>query len=469
MDPNRETPRGETAFVIGAALHALAREDEAEVALRDALHRNPAHRLAATALAHLLRSQGRYHAAATTVEALLAAAPGDRDFALQAIGFLRDTQQPVEAERIWISTQQASSPNPEAHYLGGEVAMMLGDFAEAIARFDQCLALDPVNPGAIHARAIAAPLAHNDAFAAHLERLALDRARLPIDTRIMLDFAQGKLAMDGDDIATAFLHFDRANSSRHAQMPWDRAQLLSPVRKPGAITSNAQRGEEVVFIIGMPRSGTTLLASRLGQHPDVAERGELPWLGMLDASAIDADVYLRHLHQDDAPRSRYLDKNPLNFRHLDRIAQEFPRARVLHCRRDPRDTAVSCYTQYFAHPDMAWSSSWGDIVDFQRRYRDLIEARPADIAWLDIDYADLVAVPEATLRRATGFLGLDWDDRVLATPARGSIGTASVWQARQPMHTRSLGRWRSSVDHIKPLLDVYGNGPEPLGWTLRSD
>ncbi len=463
LDASGETPAGETAFVIGAALHALARDAEAEDSLREALRRNPGHRAAGVALAHLQRNQGRYLAAVATIEALVAAVPADRAFALHAIGFLRDSRQPAEAERIWRSTLQDANPDPEASYVGGEVAMMLGDFAAARVRFDRCLALDPVHPGAIHGRAISAPLSRIDAFAAHLERLADERARLPEDVRIVLDFALGKLAMDDRDMSAAFAHFDRANAARRRQMQWNRKDPGLPASRARG-PSNERRGEGIVFIVGMPRSGTTLLASRLGQHPDIAERGELPWLGMLEASAIDADAYLRHLHQDDAPRTRYLDKNPLNFRHLHTVAREFPRARVLHCRRDPRDTAVSCYTQYFAHPDMAWSSSWEDIIEFQRRYRAAIERRPPDIAWLDIDYAGLVAEPEQTLRRAIAFLALDWDARVLATPARGSIGTASVWQARQPLHDRSIGRWRAAAAYAAPLIAAYGDGDEPRDW-----
>ncbi len=463
LDASLEVPTAETAFVMGAALQALKREQEAEASLGEALRRNPAHRHAGIALAHLQRNQGRYRAAAATVEALVTALPGDRRFALHAIGFLRDTPLPDEAEHLWLSTQQGADADSEAIYMGGEIALISGDFATARARFDRCLSLDPVNPGAIHGRAIAGSLSPDDGFAKHLASLARVCQRLPNDSRIMLEFALGKLAMDCGDLPTAFGHFDRANAARRAQMTWNRSEPTLSAHWPAADRPQSSRGDAVVLVLGMPRSGTTLLATRLGQHPGIAERGELPWLGMLEASEITANDYLHHLRQDDSPRARYIDKNPLNFRHLDLVAQEFPRARVLHCRRDPRDTAVSCYAQYFAHADMAWSSSWPDILEFQRRYREAIARRPSDIAWLDIDYAELVASPETVMRRALGFLGLDWDESVLATPERGSIGTASIWQARQPMHTRSLGRWRDAAPFIKPVLDAYGVGSEPTG------
>jgi hypothetical protein len=89
------------------------------------------------------------------------------------------------------------------------------------------------------------------------------------------------------------------------------------------------------------------------------------------------------------------------------------------------------------------------------------------MAWLDIDYAELIAAPETVLRRATDFLDLEWDARVLDVSARGSIGTGSVWQARQPMHARSLERWRECMPYITPLLAAYGDQPEPTGWFRR--
>ncbi|MEO8742086.1 MAG: sulfotransferase, partial [Lysobacteraceae bacterium] len=466
LGQDQETIAGETAFIIGAALHALDHANAAEVSLRTALLRNPAHLHAGMELAHLQRNQGRYRVAAETVDALVTATPGNGVFVLHAIVFLRECQQHAVAERIWLRAAQAG--NPESSYLGGELAMALGDFKEARERFDQCLALDPIHSGAILRRAHTGPMIEPDAYSNHLERLDQQRQALPPITRIAVDFALGKLAMDRGAQAKAFAHFDRGNSEQHAIAPWDRngwktflsAHASLHAHAPG----NPDRGDEVVFILGLPRSGTTLLASRLGQHPQIIERGELPWLGMIDHTAITADIYLRHLRQDDAPMLRYIDKNPLNFRFLDVVARDFPRARILHCRRDPRDTAVSCYTQFFAHPDLAWTYAWDDIIAFQHDYRALVEQRPKDIAWMDIDYADLVAHPEATLRRAIDFLRMPWNDNVLEAATGGTIATASVWQARQPMHGRSVGRWRETAACTRALIAAYGNDSDPVAW-----
>ncbi|MEO8742060.1 MAG: sulfotransferase [Lysobacteraceae bacterium] len=466
LDPGQELVAGETAFIIGAALHALDHADVAEASLRVALQRNPAHLHAGMELAHLQRNQGRYHAAAETVDALAIAAPDNGVFVMHAIVFLRECQQHAVAECIW--QRAAPAVNPESSYLGGELAMALGDFNAARERFDQCLALDPIHSGAILRRAHTGPMIEPDAYSIHLERLGGQRQALPPVTRIAVDFALGKLAMDRGVQAKAFRHFDCGNSEQHAIAPWDRngwdTFLSAHANQHVSAPVNPKRGDEVVFIIGLPRSGTTLLASRLGQHSQIVERGELPWLGMIDHTAITADIYLRHLRQDDAPMLRYIDKNPLNFRFLDIVARDFPRARVLHCRRDPRDTAVSCYMQSFAHPDLAWTYAWDDIIAFQHGYRALVEQRPKDIAWMDVDYADLVAHPEATLRRAIDFLGMPWNDNVLEAATGGTIATASVWQARQPMHGRSVGRWRETAASTRELIAAYGDDSDPIAW-----
>ena len=460
-----ESPAGESDFIAGAALYALGRDDEAESALRSALRENPLHRLAGTCLADLLRNHGRYRAATEIIDALVASAAGDPAFALQAIYFLRGCQQDVAAERIWRSTQ--SGAGPDFFYVGGLIAMNLGDFASARERLDRCIGMDPNYQDAILARVHAGAPADSDGFDAHVHRVATHRAELSKANRVALDFALGKLDLDRGDIASAFEHYDRANQAqleliaeqRRAALP-----LVDPPMRPVPSTHLDTSGDDVVLIVGMPRSGTTLLAARLGQHPQIADRSELPWLGMLGRKAIGAGTYLRHLRQDDAPRVRYIDKNPLNFRFLDTAAREFPRVRILHCRRDPRDVAVSCYTQFFPHPDMEWSCAWNTILDFQQRYRTLIEQRPRNIAWMDIDYRGLVEAPASTLRAAIGFLELDWNDGVLATPVEGVVNTASVWQARQPMHGRSLGRWRETASCTRTLLAAYGDQPEPRNW-----
>lgn len=457
MALSRENPAGETAYIAGAASYALGREKAAEDWLCSALAKNPAHLQAAITLSHLLRNQGRYGAVASVVKSLVAAIPIDRVFAAKAIVFLRDCQQHASAEQIWQSMPNGS--DAEWNYIGGEIAMALGDFNAACARFDRCLAIDPTHAAAIIRRATACPIEMSDEYAHHLRILSARRHELPPQSAIAIDFAIGKFAMELGDYQQAFEHLDRGNREQHELTPWHDS-MPKPAQFPPH-TAADKSGNEIVFVIGMPRSGTTLLASRLANSPQVADRGELPWLGMIGRSMIGEAQYVSHLRRDDASVLRYIDKNPLNFMHLDTMVRVFPNACVLNCVRDPRDVAISCYMQFFAHPDMSWSYSWSDILRFQKRNHEFLAKRPPHLRWLDIDYADLVTNPSPTLRRAFDFLELSWHSDSPGAAASRPISTASVWQARQPLHTRSIGRWRHCAAYVKPLIDAYGKDELP--------
>jgi hypothetical protein len=156
-------------------------------------------------------------------------------------------------------------------------------------------------------------------------------------------------------------------------------------------------------------------------------------------------MFAAQLRRDDEPAHFYIDKNPLNFRYLDVIAALFPNARMIHCRRDRHDVALSLWCQHFAHEDMGFAYDFDDIAAFADGYLRLMRHwRPCNpLPIFDVDYEALVTAPDVELARVAVFLGLDWvsANRVHAHPYRDAIATASVWQARQPIHTGSIGRW----------------------------
>ena len=223
-----------------------------------------------------------------------------------------------------------------------------------------------------------------------------------------------------------------------------------------------------VFIVGLPRSGTTLTATRLAGHPDLRDRGELPMLHYIaerlqsgnllrDGGALRqaADLYRVHAVQDD-PRVRwYVDKNPNNFRYLDLIEVLFPQARIIHCRRDPRDTALSIWSQSFAHPQYGFASDLDDIADFIRGHDRLMQhwQQQLRVPIHDLDYEALVTDPESTLDALRRFVGLPQftSSGTPADPVVTAISTASVWQARQPIYASSVGRWKHYFPYVPEL------------------
>jgi len=242
--------------------------------------------------------------------------------------------------------------------------------------------------------------------------------------------------------------------------------------------------ERPVFILGMPRSGTSLIEQILASHAQVFGAGELNHAKNLAAelfrgreSKLGAYLPSVTAHQLDALAKRYLalagkqagtatritDKMPANFLWLGLIAQMFPRARVIHCLRDPRDTCLSIYFQFFtqAHP---YASDLGDLAFYYRGYERMMAhwRSVLDLPMLEVRYDQLVADQEGQTRAMLDFLGLPWDDACLAFhQSKRATATASWDQVRQPVYTRSLQRWRNYQTHIGPLIDEFGDRDTP--------
>jgi hypothetical protein len=226
-----------------------------------------------------------------------------------------------------------------------------------------------------------------------------------------------------------------------------------------------------VFIVGMPRSGTTLLEQILSSHPAVAPGGELPfWIQRLDdsnASAIGraeagglteaAEEYLRLLRQIGPHALRVTDKAPFNFEFLGQLRLALPNARIIHCLRRPIDTGLSIFfTNFTQEQRYAWDQ--GDIVFQYRQYERLMDhwrrvLRPE--RFTEVQYETLVADREAETRRLIAFCGLDWDEACLA-PERNDrkVQTSSLWQARQPVYKTSVERWRRYEPWLGELREL---------------
>jgi hypothetical protein len=242
-----------------------------------------------------------------------------------------------------------------------------------------------------------------------------------------------------------------------------------------------------LFIVGMPRSGTTLVEQIVASHPQVFGAGELrdverialslaahlgndvgypSCLAKAPAEAVRA-MAERHLHRLTALAGgsvRIVDKMPTNYLHLGLIATLFPQARIIHCRRGPLDTCVSCYFSYFRGLPFAWDLE--ELGRYHRSYDSLMAHWKAvlPLPVLDVSYEELVDNQEAISRRLMEFCGLDWDERCLAfheTPR--PVHTASTMQVRQPIYKSSVGRWRRYEAHLQPLVRALSGPPEGMG------
>ncbi|MFO0834289.1 MAG: sulfotransferase [Phycisphaerales bacterium] len=238
-----------------------------------------------------------------------------------------------------------------------------------------------------------------------------------------------------------------------------------------------------IFIVGMPRSGTSLVEQILASHPEVFAAGELSdieviavracrrlgleplpyphYLPLLNHAQLveAARPYVERIRATAPGAARHTDKMPHNFRHVGFIWQMFPNARIIHCRRDPIDTCLSCYSISF-NASHAYSNSLEGLAFMYGEYRRLMQhwrtALPLNM--LEVVYEDLVASPEEWSRKIVDFAGLPWNDRCLDFhKTKRAVLTASVDQVRRPMYDSSIARWKKFETHLKPLIDAMGD------------
>lgn len=456
-------------------LQLAGRTDEAEAIFRNLLEQCPMDAAAAFSLACILKEEGRTAASAKMLSACFTARPEAfaPDLAISAIELLDGTNRKHEAALVCESAIAAHPDDPRLHAYAGMLAIQLGDFERARLRYMFALEHDPrafewhVPLGLSNTLRYGNP-DHPD-FA--LFRAGLERTDLSDLARAELHFALGKANDDIGEYGSAARHFMEGNAIRKRIANWSRkawrrlveARLAS---KPLAAAVKPVDGFTPVFILGMPRTGTTLLAELLSRYPHICNRGELPWLARLaqqpdlcgqpDEASLQraASRYLTQARQDDAGDARwFLDKQPLNFRYVDLALAMFPDARIIHCRRNPRDTALSLWMQCFLEDVQGYAYDFDDIAlvmqDEQRLMEHWHGLYPDSIE--TVRYEELVSSPAETIAAKAAWMGLDATSLpaagIPASPT-GSISTASLWQARQPIHSKSVDRWK----HYAPFV-----------------
>ena len=320
----------------------------------------------------------------------------------------------------------------------------------------------------------------------------LDSGALPVDRRILLAFALGKAFEDLQDYREAFRHFELGNRLRRGTFHYEiesDAELIHNIMRTfnrdavARLRPVAQPSRRPIFIVGMVRSGTSLVEKILASHRAVHGAGELEHafalgvqlfldpalhyqfrpLDTYPASAFETfgSTYLARLGALGTQAPRITDKLPFNMMMVGLIRAALPNATIIHCVRDARDTSVSIYRQNFATDNYRFAYDLTTIGQFHNLYRQLMrhwhETYPGAIH--DVQYEALVRDPEPEIRKLLAACDLEWDDACLrfhATP--GLVTTASFFQVRQPMYTDSVGHWQHYREFLQPLLRVLEPG-----------
>ncbi|HEX5959815.1 MAG TPA: sulfotransferase [Rhodanobacteraceae bacterium] len=457
-------------------LQRTRRDAEAEAILRELLAADAADAASAFALARLLQGQGRTAAAAATLRACLARDPhaSDANLAIQAIELLDDCDRKRDAAAIALSAISGNPEDARLHAYAAMLQMQLGKFEQARAHYLFALQRDE------HAWEWHMPIglsaAQRYANGQHpdfeLFRGGLQHKDLSGKARAELHFALGKAHDDIGDYEEAARHFREGNATVRRLTKWSRKAWRRTVEARLASKPIAHRLESSaeftpIFIVGMPRSGTTLIAELLSRYPKVCNRGELPWVATLSERPglsgspgraelqRAAETYAAQSRRDDAGDTHwFLDKQPLNFCYIDLILAMFPDAKIIHCQRNPRDTALSLWSQCFLKDVQGYSYDFDDISLVMRGCDKLMahwnSRHPGSIRTLR--YEELVSDPERVSGALAGWIGLPTRTDTPPAESRSSISTASLWQARQPINTRSIGRWRNYAPYVPELL-----------------
>jgi len=456
--PNQVTDNVSGCVQRGRLELASGRAEAALDAFREALRHDPACIVALLEIARLLHADGQPRKAATCLaRALEIDDRAVRPVTEQALA-MAEAGHVVPAEAILRRVLKRAPRESGAWYALGVAQEYDGRRHEARQSYLRALAETP---------------GHGHALGAYLA-LSADEA----DPHVVAS-AEAALAAAGR----------QANAARRQTAgPLDRDALTARVDgivetyTPEFFGERRRFGvgtDQPVFVVGLPRSGTTLVEQILSAHPMLQGAGELPDLARLavqhrvapgDApwraaltldqrsSLSAAHAYLEALRPGAPDRAlRISDKSPLNFFHLAFAVLLFPNARIIHCTRDIRDTALSVWMENFS-PDQQWSTDFDDLAFFAGHYRRLIahwrDALPLPI--LDVAYEVTVAEVEVQARRLLDFLGVPWDERCLDFHSSGrAVQTPSRWQVRQPIYTRSVGRWRRYAAHLPELERAF--------------
>ena len=505
----------------GIALEALGRDSAAAESFQRALALNPNLAEIHFNLANVFLRLQRAEDAVRHYQRTLALRP-DLATAFANIGralVLLDRWQ--EAADSYARALELGENSVQLHHAMGIVFWRFNRFEESLASFDKALALDfndvdtlnkkgrlllalgRLDEGrALLERAVAvAPdkianylalsnikqFARPDRELAAMEKLLQGIASRPVEDQIALHFALGKAYRDVGDHERSFRHFRRGNAIKRGQIRYNEAAMLGifdrvrEVFTPELMSSKAGRGDksaQPIFIVGMPRSGTTLIEQILASHPQVYGAGEREDFKRVLARIIGpanfphgvpalaparfdelGSAYLASIGSSAMDAARFTDKGLSNYLYAGTIALALPNARIIHARRDPIDTCLSCFTTLF-DDQQEFTYDLGELGRYYRAYERLMEhwrqVLPEDVM-LDVQYEQVVEDIEVQARRILSHCGLAWDDACLSFHKLSRpVQTASAAQVRQPLYRTSVGRWHSYREELRPLLEALG-------------
>jgi len=466
---------------LGAALCKLGRYAEAEDQFRRAIASKRDYREARANLGTVLRWRGRLAESEAPLRQALKLKPTDIDAQLSLSATLLLLSRWREAKVLLQSVLRRAPRNVMALVGLAQIAGPEGRFAEAESLFKRAIEIDPKAQAAWAGLVWLRKMTSADrSWLEHAEEVAAGQLT-PLE-EANIRYAIGKYYDDVGEFDSAFRNFQRANElQKEAAEPYDRkarerfvedmerSYTRATVTGPHPGSSDSTRP---IFVVGMPRSGTSMLEQIIASHPsargvgefgfwsDAMRRHEAAMRQEFPGETLRRQLaagYLRALSARCSDAPLVVDKTPFNTDYLGLIHAVFPRARIIYLRRSPIDTCLSCYFQQFS-TEMNFCLDLSDLAHYYRQHVRLVahwrELLPASTL-LEVSYEELTADQEHWTRRILDFLGLDWDERCLDFHKTDRpVMTASFWQVRQEMYRRGGVRWHNYRKFARPLLEL---------------
>ena len=493
----------EANYGLATALQGLERLDDAVAAYQKALAIDPDYAEAAYGLGTVLQTLKRQNEAIGFYETALAIDPDYPEANHNLATALQAESRHDEAIRFYRKAIAIAPGLSEARNNLGGAFEEIGRLDEARECFEKAIALNPKRAGYYLNLFDTKKATAEDPHFLALQTLAQNVAALSVDEQIPLHFTMGKALAHIGEHDRSFRHYLEGNALKRRQVDYDEAEAMGAARRTRSVFSaelmRSQGGlghpsGMPIFIVGMPRSGSTLVEQILASHPKVFAAGERlelrdtlnSFLGAAGPNMTFPDRFLATTEQElrelgasylrrlraatitgpeaarhaATPFERITDKMPSNFRLVGVIHLALPNARIIHTCRDPVDTCLSCFSTLFVG-DQPFAWDLAELGRYYRAYRRLMDhwrrVLPQEVM-LDVHYEELVADFEPQARRIVAHCGLEWDEACLAfDKAARPVRTASMVQVRQPVYKSSVGRPRPNPELLRPLLGTLGD------------
>jgi tetratricopeptide (TPR) repeat protein len=438
-------------------------------------------------LANALFREGRLDDAVSAYRRALDLDPRHAEACNNLANALKDLGQAGEALSLYERAATLRSPVPASTLANKALLLMeMGEVERSLQVTEQTLNIDPACVPAWHIRAQLKRFSRGDTDIQSMEELLASAPTRSMSRgdQIRLEFALGKALLDAEEIERAFAHYQRGNRLKRETFAYDDADTerwlaeIARVFTPELLRKFADSGhrtDRLVFVVGMPRSGTTLVEQILASHPEVHGAGELrvlpdlagdfprslqAWLTPADLSGL-GRAYEGRAAAVSSGRRLLVDKLPANFPYVGLIRLILPDARVIHVRRDAVDTCLSCYTKTF-RGDVRFAYDLRELGLYYRHYETLMahwRALMPPERFIEVCYEDVVADLEREARRLVAFCGLRWSESCREFHAtRRQIQTASATQVIRPIYRTSIGRSKRYAPYLGPLLAALESG-----------